>query len=191
MFNTDLGRRWRLVLVIIVIVLVASITIITIRWPSYYPPNVHGSVLWGWFLGLPLGLLVGYLWSLLVLFLAFRFLPWTRASRSGDQSTVRGKRSTYAFLIALLGIPIGWAHIASVWKMEFDSDLLLAPALRMATLPEQAGLIVVFLLMVFLLNFTLAYAHLKLEQGQAFILGSIMALFIAPWLLPTVGYLLG
>jgi hypothetical protein len=47
------------------------------------------------------------------------------------------------------------------------------------------------MVMIWLVNAALSYAYLKLDRRQAVILGAIIGIFTAPWLLPTLPYVWG
>jgi hypothetical protein len=47
------------------------------------------------------------------------------------------------------------------------------------------------MVMIWLVDATLAYSYLRLERMQAVIFGAVMGVFTAPWLLPIVPYLFG
>jgi len=133
--------------------------------------------------GIPFGSVFDYLWNLLVFSVALPFLP---ANRKVIVS--KRRRFLYCLLITLLGIIIDWAYFELTWDTHFGKTGLWIPVM-------SQGLQFVWLLlpmvMIGLVNFALSYSYLKLERKQAVILGVIMALFTAPWLLPTIPYFLG
>jgi hypothetical protein len=135
------------------------------------------------FLGIPFGSVIDYLWNLLVLSVALPLLP-------GDKIKIgKGRRLAYCFFITVLGLIIDWAYLELTWDTYFGGKSpVMIPAM------SQAFQLVWLLLptaMIFLVNAALSYAYLKLERRQAIILGAIIGVFTAPWLLPTLPYVWG
>jgi hypothetical protein len=149
--------------------------------------DIGGMFLVWLFFGLPLGIIFDYLWNLLVLSLALPRLLRGISSNPSTKSIRRGRRFAYCFFITLLGVVIDWAYLELTWDVEFNATLW-APAMGM---PLQLVLLIVPMMMLWLVNFALSYSYLRLERRQAIILGGIMAFFTAPWLLPTMPYVLG
>ncbi len=135
------------------------------------------------FFGLPFGTIFDYLWNLVVISVALPFLP------AGHNLTIgKGRRLAFCFFITLLGIIIDWAYFELTWDTYFGKGGVWLPAMSQGL---QLLWIVLPLAMLGLANFALSYSFLKLERRQAIIFGGIMALFTAPWLLPTVPYWFG
>lgn len=147
--------------------------------------DAGGLILVWFFFGLPVGVIFDYLWNLLVFSLA---LPRLSASNPGVVAIGKGKRTLYIFFITILGIIIDWAYFELTWDVGLGRGQLWAPAMSQ---PLQVALIIVPIVMLWLVNFALSYSYLKLERKQPVILGAIMAFFTAPWLLPTMPYILG
>jgi len=133
--------------------------------------------------GIPFGSIFDYLWNLLVFSVALPFLPATR-----KVIVSKRRRFLYCLFITLLGIIIDLAYFKLTWDTHFGKTGLWIPAM-------SQGLQFVWLLlpvtMLGLVNFALSYSYLRLEIKQAVYLGAIMALVTAPWLLPTIPYILG
>ncbi len=133
--------------------------------------------------GIPFGSIFDYLWNLLVFSVALPFLP-----AKSKVIVSKRRRFLYCLFITLLGIIIDWAYFELTWDTHFGKTGLWIPAM-------SQGLQFVWLLlpmaMLGLVNFALSYSYLKLERRQAIILGCVMALFTAPWLLPMVPYVWG
>lgn len=149
-------------------------------------------VIWLFF-GLPVGIIFDYLWNLLVLSLALPRLPKTVTQNPGDVSpaiaNVTGsKRRAYCFFITILGVIIDWAYFELTWDTHIARSAVWAPAMTQAL---QFVLLLLPMVMLWLVNFALAYSYLKLERREAAVLAAIMGFFTAPWLLPIVPYTLG
>ena len=145
--------------------------------------DVGGLVLIVIFLGIPFGTIVDYIWNLLVLSVALPRLPGATGIEIGKL-----KRLSYCFFITLLGIVIDWAYFELTWDTFFGRSAVWAPVMAQ---PFQLLWLLLPMLMIFLVNAALSFTFLKLERRQTIILGAIMAFFTAPWLLPTVPYILG
>ncbi len=133
--------------------------------------------------GIPFGSIFDYLWNLLVFSLALPFLPAESKIKLG-----KVKKLLYIFFITILGIIIDWAYFELTWDTHFGKTGLWIPAMSQAL---QFIWMLLPIVMLWLVNFSLSYAYLKLERKPALVLGGVMALFTAPWLLPAVPYLMG
>ncbi len=74
-----------------------------------------------------------------------------------------------------------------IWDIGLSKSQLWSPAMSQ---PLQLAALLIPIAMLWAVDFALAYAYLRLEKKPAFILGGLMAVFTAPWLLPTLPYLL-
>jgi len=150
--------------------------------------DVGGMILVWLFFGLPVGIVFDYFWNFLVLSLSLPQLPKDGESGKERISVGKGKRFAYCFFITLLGFVIDWAYFELTWDVSLGKTQLWIPAMGQ---PLQLILLLMPMIMLWLVNFALSYAFLKLESRQAAVLGAIMAFFTAPWLLPTMPYILG
>jgi hypothetical protein len=142
-----------------------------------------GLVLGVILLGIPFGTIIDYFWNLLVLSLTLPRLP---GNTIREIST--GKRLAYCLFITILGIVIDWAYFEITWDTHFGKSALWAPAMSQAL---QFAWLLLPMLMIFLVNASLSFSFLRLERRQAIIFGAVMGFFTAPWLLPTVPYIMG
>ena len=133
--------------------------------------------------GIPFGSVFDYLWNLLVLSLALPRLPGATGIEIG-----KWKRLAYCLFITILGIVIDWAYFELTWDTHFGKSALWAPTMSQAL---QFAWLLLPMLMIFLVNASLSFSFLKLERRQAVIFGAVMGFFTAPWLLPTVPYIMG
>ncbi len=133
--------------------------------------------------GIPFGSILDYLWNLLVFSVTLPFL-----SVSGKIKPGKGKKLLYILFITILGIIIDWAYFELTWDTHFGKTGLWIPAMSQVM---QFIWILLPIAMLWLVNFALSFSYLKLERKPALVLGGVMALFTAPWLLPTVPYLMG
>jgi hypothetical protein len=145
--------------------------------------DVGGLVLVVILLGIPFGTIIDYIWNLLVLSLALPRLPGNTITKIS-----KGKRLAYCLFITILGIVIDWAYFEITWDTHFGKSALWAPTMSQAL---QFAWLLLPMLMIFLVNASLSSSFLKLERRQAIIFGAVMGFFTAPWLLPTVPYIMG
>lgn len=147
-----------------------------------------GSFILVWlFFGLPVGIISDYLWNLLVLWVSLPRLLRSANSNPGALIINKGEKLGYCFFVTVLGVVIDWAYLELTWDVELGKGQLWVPAMSQ---PMQFVLLLVPMIMLWLVNFALSYSYLKLEKKQAVILGAIMAFFTAPWVLPTLPYIL-
>ncbi len=133
--------------------------------------------------GIPFGSIFDYLWNLLVMSVALPHLPGSVNLRIG-----KGKRLAFCFFITLLGVIIDWAYFELTWDTHFAKSALWVPAMSQWL---QFVWLLMPMAMVALVNTALSYSYLKLGGKQAILFGVIMGVVTAPWLLPTVPYLMG
>ncbi len=149
--------------------------------------DAGGLILVWFFFGLPVGIIFDFFWNLLVFSVSLPRLPRSGTSNPGAPNISKGKRTAYCFFITVLGVIIDWGYFELTWDVGLGRGQLWAPAMSQ---PVQIVLIIIPMIMLWLVNFALSYSYLKLERKQAVILGVIMAFFTAPWLLPTVPYIM-
>jgi len=177
--NQNNTKSLLLPLLTTVLVVIISMAIIFINWSSTYSTS---SALWGLLFGLPIGLIIGYFWNLLIFSLALPRLP-------GNIIIIaRGKKYSYIFYVTILGIIINQAYHELIWDMTVNQAPQLFPAV---SIPLQFILIIVPMIMLWLVNFTLSYSYLGLGSKQSVILSIILAFFTLSWLEPALPYFLG
>ena len=144
--------------------------------------DAGGAILLLGFFGIPFGSIIDYLWNLLVLSVTLPHLPGKEKIEIGT-----ARRLAYCFFITVLGFLIDWAYFELTWDTDLFNFGDWAPAM-------SQGLQFVWLLlpivMIGLVNAALSYWYLELERKQAVILGAVIGLFTAPWLLPVIPYAL-
>ena len=145
--------------------------------------DVGGLVILVVLLGIPFGTILDYIWNLLVLVVALPRLPGDARARIGWK-----RRLAYSFFITLLGIIIDWAYFEVTWDTHFGRPAVWAPGMSQVL---QLAWLLLPIVMIWLVNAAMSYALLRLERRQAIILGAVMGVFTAPWLLPTIPYALG
>lgn len=144
-------------------------------------------ILWMLF-GLPLGVIFDYLWNLLVFSVALPHLPGIKDNSRDVKSPGKLKRTAFIFFVTLLGILIDWAYVELIWDIGLGKNQIWSPTMSQ---PLQIAAILIPIIMLWAVDFALAYAYLRLEKKPSLVLGGLMAVFTAPWLLPTIPYLLG
>jgi hypothetical protein len=175
-------RRWPLALIIIGIVLVASIVILSVNWGTD-----NQVPLWGYLLGLPIGIIIGYGWNLLVFTLASRFLNRVSASWKALGKPNDERKWFFLFYLALLHIPIGEAYAQTIWENS-QYSLTLIPAMSQIW---QIIAILMPMVMTWLVSFVLAYAELKWEKRQAALIAVFLSIFTLSWIQPLLPYIMG
>jgi hypothetical protein len=146
--------------------------------------DVGGVFIIAAIIGLPLGSIIDYLWNLAVLSNGLLFLGGPNPVKVSGR-----RRLVCAFFMTLLGLIIDWAYFELAWDTDFGGR-------NTAWIPAMSqGIQFVWLLlpmaMLALVNFALAYSFLKLDRKQSIIMGVVIGVLTAPWLLPTIPYLLG
>lgn len=150
--------------------------------------DAGGMILVWLFLGLPIGIVFDYFWNLLVLSVS---LPLVRKDRVSNPDKVKistGKNFIYCLFITVIGFIIDWAYFELTWNVSLGKTQFWVPAMGQSL---QLVLLLLPMIMLWMANFALFYAFLKLNRKQSLTLGAIMAFFTAPWLLPVVPYALG
>ena len=128
-------------------------------------------------LGIPIGSIFDYLWNLIVLYIALSIL---------NIHIAISRKLLYSLIITILGLIIDWAYFELTWDTQFAKSAFWSPAMPQAL---QFVWLILPIVMLSLVNFALSYAYLRLDKRQAIILGIVMGIFTAPWLLPTVPYI--
>jgi hypothetical protein len=148
--------------------------------------DAGGLIIIWLFFGLPLGVIFDYVWNLVVLSTSLPLLK--RYSTNTELPRIgHGRKLLYCLIITALGIVIDWAYFELTWDVGMGKGQLWAPLMSQ---PLQFLLLLLPMVMLALVNFALSYSYLKLDKKRAMILGAAMAFFTAPWLLPTIPYIL-
>lgn len=136
----------------------------------------------GWYLAVYFGLavfigsLIDYGWNFLVLHLTLKRL---------SLAVRRVNKLVYSAIATAIGLGIDWLYYSIVWKNGWGEwwpcePLFTShdphPLLELAT-------ILVPMLLIALANYLIARLYLKLEMRQAAILGGVMGVFTAPWII--------
>jgi len=145
--------------------------------------DVGGLILVITFFGIPFGVIFDYLWNLFVFSIA-----WIFVREDVKIELSKKKRLAYCFFITLLGIVIDWAYFELTWDTHFGKTGIWIPAMAQWL---QFVWLLLPMVMIWLVDSALAYSFLKMERRQSIVPGAIMAFFTAPWLLPTVPYIMG
>lgn len=174
-------KRWPLALIVIGIILIISVVILFINWGA-------GQLsLWGYLLGLPIGIIIGYGWNLLVFSLASRFLSRFSASWKALRKPNEERKWFFLFYLALLYVPIEEAYAHTIWENS-QYNLHLIPAMSHLW---QVIAILMPMAMLWLVSFVLAYAELKWKRRQAAVMAIFLSVFTLSWIQPLLPYLMG
>ena len=136
----------------------------------------------GWFLipmfvgGVFLGVMVDYFWNYLILSLALR---WQKIS------ITRKRKFVYTAIITAVGLLIDWLYY------EFTWGTLVIGSLRVPAIFERPGLnpglelstILIPMALIGAVNYLVSRFHLHLDAKHALVVGAVMAVFTAPWLI--------
>ncbi len=138
----------------------------------------------GWFLvfmffGVAfVGLVIDYFWNYLILFLALRL-------RHIDITIKR--KLVFTVIITAFGLAIDWLYYEITWGTAVLGGLRM-PALFPSP-GTQPGLeiatIVVPLILIGIVNYFASRLHLHLNKKNGLIVGGMMAVLTAPWLIVT------
>ncbi len=146
--------------------------------------DVGGAFIIVALLGIPAGSILDYIWNLIVLSITLLIL-----SRNNNGINIsKARRLAYCLFITLLGLFIDWAYFELTWDTLFAKSALWSPAMPQAL---QFAWLLLPVIMISLVNFSLSYSFLKLDKRHSIIVGIAMGVFTAPWLLPTLPYMLG
>ncbi len=174
-------KRWPLALIIIFIILIISVVILSVNW------GAGQFSLWGYLLGLPIGLAIGYGWNLLVFSLALRFLNQVSTSWKALGKPNEERKWFFLFYLALLYVPIEEAYAQTIWENS-HYNLNLIPAMSHIW---QVIAILMPMAMLWLVGFALAYAELKWNKRQAAVIAVFLSVFTLSWIQPLLPYLMG
>jgi len=136
----------------------------------------------GWFLipmfvgGAFLGVVVDYFWNYLILSLALR---WQKIS------ITRKRRFVYTAIITAVGLIIDWLYYELTWGYLVIGSLRI-PAI-FETWGTEPGLelstILIPMALLWAANYLASRFHLHLDKKHASVVGAVMAVFTAPWLI--------
>ena len=136
----------------------------------------------GWFLvfmffGVAfVGLIIDYFWNYLILFLALRL----------QHINISIKRKlVYTVIITAFGLIIDWLYYELAWGTAVFGGLRM-PTLfpRPGTQPGlEIATIVVPMILIGIVNYFASRLHLHLNRKDGLIVGGMMAVLTAPWLI--------
>jgi hypothetical protein len=143
-----------------------------------------------WFLipmfvgGVFLGVVIDYFWNYLILYLALR---WQKIS-----ITIK-RRFAYTAIITAVGLLIDWLYYAFTW------GTLVIGSLRVPAIFESPGInpglelstILIPMALIGVVNYLASHFYLHLDKKHAFVVGLVMAIFTAPWLIVAFVLLVG
>jgi hypothetical protein len=136
----------------------------------------------GWFLipmffgGVFLGVVVDYFWNYLILYLALR---WQKIS------ITRKRRFVYIAIITAVGLLIDWLYYELTWGFLIIGSLRVPPVFEMwGTQPGlELSTILIPMALLWTVNYLASRFYLHLDKKQASVVGAVMAVFTAPWLI--------
>jgi len=136
----------------------------------------------GWFLipmfvgGVFLGVVVDYFWNYLILSLALR---WQKIS------ITRKTRFVYTAIITAVGLLIDWLYYELTWGFLIIGSLRVPPVFeRWETQPSlELSTILIPMALLWVANYLTSRFHLHLDKKHASVVGLVMAVFTAPWLI--------
>ena len=136
----------------------------------------------GWFLipifvgGVFLGVAVDYFWNYLILSLALR---WQKIS------ITRKRRFVYIAIITAVGLLIDWLYYELTWGFLIIGSLRVPPVFeRWGTQPGlELSTILIPMALIGAVNYFASRFHLHLDAKHALVVGLVMAVFTAPWLI--------
>ena len=136
----------------------------------------------GWFLiamfvgGVFLGVVVDYFWNYLILYLALR---WQKIS------ITRKRRFVYIAIITAVGLLIDWLYYELTWGFLVIGSLRVPPVFeRWGTQPGlELSTILIPMALIGIVNYFASRFYLHLDKKHASVVGAVMAVFTAPWLI--------
>jgi len=147
--------------------------------------NIIPTILYdagGWFLipmfvgGVFLGVMIDYFWNYLILYLALR---WQRIS------ITRKRRFAYTAIITAVGFLIDWLYYELTWGFLVIGSLRVPPVFeRWGINPGlELSTILIPMALIGVVNYFASRFYLHLDKKHAFVVGLVMAIFTAPWLI--------
>jgi hypothetical protein len=136
----------------------------------------------GWFLiamffGVAfLGVVVDYFWNYLILSLALR----------GQKiSITRKRRFVYTAIITAVGFLIDWLYYELTWGFLVIGSLRVPPVFEMwGTQPGlELSTILIPMALIGVVNYFTSRFYLHLDKKHASVVGAVVAVFTAPWLI--------
>ena len=136
----------------------------------------------GWFLisaffgVIFVGVALDYFWNFLVFYLTLR---WKRIS------IPIGKKHIYCVIITALGLLIDWLYYELTWGTLVLGSLTVPAAFSRPGLQPGLELSTILIPVVILgaVNFGVSRLYLQLSSRQSVVLGTMMGIFTAPWLI--------
>jgi hypothetical protein len=136
----------------------------------------------GWFLiamfvgGVFSGVVADYFWNYLILSLALR---WQQIS------ITRKRRFVYIAIITAVGLLIDWLYYEFTWGFLVIGSLRVPPVFERPGLNPGLELSTILIPMALLwaVNYLASRFHLHLDAKHALVVGLVMAVFTAPWLI--------
>jgi hypothetical protein len=136
----------------------------------------------GWFLipmfvgGVFLGVVVDYFWNYLILYLALR----------GQKiSITRKRRFAYTAIITAVGLLVDWLYYELTWGYLVIGSLRVPPVFERPGLNPglELSTILIPMALLWVANYLASRFHLHLDAKHASLVGAVMAVFTAPWLI--------
>jgi len=126
------------------------------------------------------GLALDYFWNYLILFLSLRWLHFSVSTRG---------KFIYCLIITALGLLIDWLYYELTWGYLVLGGLRVAPIFPRPGLQPVLEFTTILIPIAVLgaVNFATARLFLRMSPRQAIVLGIIMGVLTAPWLI--VGYM--
>jgi hypothetical protein len=127
-----------------------------------------------------LGVAADYFWNYLILFLGLKWLKFGVSHRL---------KFAYCAIVTALGLLIDWLYYELTWGYLAIGGLRVAPLFQRAGLqpaPEFATILIP-MVVIAAVNFGTARLLLRMSLKQAALLGIIMGVLTAPWLI--TGYM--
>ena len=133
--------------------------------------------------GVPFGIIIDYIWNRIVLSLTLR-----RLIKVPPDALALKRIGYYVFFITVIGLLIDWGYHVLIWDVQSITGGITrwVPSMSFGA---QMALILPTMLLLLVANIFLSIKYLKLERRPAQITGAMMAVFTAPWLVPTVPYI--
>jgi hypothetical protein len=136
----------------------------------------------GWFLitmvfgAYLIGVVIDYFWNYLVIFLTLRWQHLIVSIR---------RKLVYCIIVTALGLLIDWLYYELTWGTLVLGELRVQPVFHRFGLQPALELstILVPMLVLGIVNFCASRLLLKLGTKQAIVLGAMMGVFTAPWLI--------
>jgi hypothetical protein len=122
------------------------------------------------------GVVIDYFWNYLIFYLSLRRL---------DLIIPLGRKFIYCLIITAFGLLIDWLYYELVWGTLSVGPIRIGAAFPRAGSEPVLEILTILIPMVLIasVNYTVSQLFLKVTNREGLVIGVIMGIFTAPWLI--------